>query len=391
MAASGHLQPSNVTTFRDGLAHNSWGQDSKVTLHYIPCRRIVKQYCGTSAPRQTASGVSGELAVSFNQAKAPGVWGANSHAWGFVYSLSNVGSRVLTPAHGSCRALSWRSRLPSCSLGAPQEPGKAPPAKAKVAHLHAEKEIHVPLPLFCDSSGCPQPLSTFLRLPVGRHSMLNAKALRKMEQLDSNLFRCYLPSIDLFSIQVVPVIDLCVSCNDHECVVELLSCKFEGSEAIQRQNKRFAATLQNRLLWTTRSTGERTLTSRVRLDVSLEVFTLPFTMLPISAVEVPGSKILQAMLERLVPLFIEQLTEDYRRWARGEVSDTAAGGRAGVQYAATASTRGPGEQPAVNATHGGVGREITDPGYSAGPRTSVAEEMGHLPYGAVQINLEVKR
>lgn len=265
-------------------------------------------------------------------------------------------------------------------MKASHEAAESRPAKAKVAHLHAEKEIHVPMPLFHDSSGTPQPLSTFLRLAVGRHSMLNAKALRKMEQLDSNLFRCYLPGIDLFSIQVVPVIDLCVSCNDHECVVELLSCKFEGSEAIQRQNKRFAATLQNRLLWTTQSSGERTLISRVRLDVSLEVFTLPFTVLPISAVEVPGSKILQAMLERLVPLFVDQLIEDYGRWARGEVSDTADGTRVGGQAAARA-----------NGTGGGAtGSSVMDTVYSARASDCTAEETGHLPNGIAPVGMEVK-
>ncbi|WMV43019.1 hypothetical protein MTR67_036404 [Solanum verrucosum] len=47
-----------------------------------------------------------------------------------------------------------------------------------------------------------------------------------------------------------------------------------------------------------------------------EIYTMPFTMLPTSAVESPGNIMMQALVDRLVPLLLQQLLQDYDNWVR---------------------------------------------------------------------------
>jgi hypothetical protein len=101
--------------------------------------------------------------------------------------------------------------------------------------------------------------------------------------------RCYLRSIEAFKFSVSPVIDVRVTSTDDTCTVEMLQCRFLGSEAVERQNDRFSASFRNHIDWRENGSAEPELQNEIRLDLALEVFTPPFTMLPLSAVERPGS------------------------------------------------------------------------------------------------------
>ncbi|XP_047340965.1 uncharacterized protein LOC124944685 [Impatiens glandulifera] len=101
-------------------------------------------------------------------------------------------------------------------------------------------------------------------------------------------------------------------------MVELISCKFEGSKTMERQNERFSASLINHITWDTNDSGEF-LDVDVKLNLSLEIHTLPFTMLPVSAVEGPGNLMMQALLDRLVPLLLRQLLQDYDKWIKQQL------------------------------------------------------------------------
>eukprot|EP00850_Spirogloea_muscicola_P018123 SM000162S02401 [mRNA] locus=s162:232721:233562:- [translate_table: standard] len=126
--------------------------------------------------------------------------------------------------------------------------------------------------------------------------------------------------IEAFNLVVAPVIDLRIGFTGDGCTVEMLCCKgtasgsppqprpttayavadtsdcealrrlrqFEGSGIIEQQNQRFAASLQNVLTWDEAEVLPM-LHVDVDLEVCLEVFTLPFTLLPLSAVETPGN------------------------------------------------------------------------------------------------------
>lgn len=190
----------------------------------------------------------------------------------------------------------------------------------RIANLCVQRRQKVPLPTHADRTGKPKPLSEFLCQPAGMESMLNTDSLQHYESMGSNVFRCTLPKLEILNFEVAPVVDLSVVTDDQECIVEMLSCKFQGSEAVESQNERFSASMRNQLTWDT-SFESDTLEVNVELNVSLEVYTLPFTLLPLSAVETPGNVILQAMVDRLVPLFLDHLLDDYYRWAQGDLSD----------------------------------------------------------------------
>ncbi|KAG4129020.1 hypothetical protein ERO13_D09G052990v2 [Gossypium hirsutum] len=65
------------------------------------------------------------------------------------------------------------------------------------------------------------------------------------------LFRCKLPKLALFNFEVSLVLDLRVIPTKEDCIVELFSCKFKGSDVVERQNDHFSATMINHITWDT--------------------------------------------------------------------------------------------------------------------------------------------
>lgn len=78
----------------------------------------------------------------------------------------------------------------------------------------------------------------------------------------------------------------------------------------------------NHMTWNTND-SESFLEVEVKLKLSLEIYTRPFSLLPISAVERPGNLMMQALLDRLVPLLLQQLLQDYDRWVQHRFEDFA--------------------------------------------------------------------
>ncbi|XP_073302696.1 uncharacterized protein [Primulina huaijiensis] len=97
-----------------------------------------------------------------------------------------------------------------------------------------------------------------------------------------------LPQIKFFNFEVAPVLDLQVTPTSEDCIVEMLSCKFEGSDVMERQNEHFSAFMRNHIKWETVD-ARPYLAFDVKLNLALEICTQPFTMLPVSAVESPGN------------------------------------------------------------------------------------------------------
>ncbi|KAG6472455.1 hypothetical protein ZIOFF_069919 [Zingiber officinale] len=57
------------------------------------------------------------------------------------------------------------------------------------------------------------------------------------------------------------------------------------------------------------------------MDTStLQVYTKPFSLLPLSAVEKPGNLVMQGLLDRLVPLLAEKLHSDYCAWVEQQMN-----------------------------------------------------------------------
>ncbi|KAJ0262953.1 DUF1997 family protein [Hirschfeldia incana] len=157
--------------------------------------------------------------------------------------------------------------------------------------------------------------SEFLKHPSGMEAVINAKALQSYQLVDDddNTYRCTLPTIQLMSFEVSPVLLLRVIPTQDDCTVELLSCKFEGSELLENQSEMFSAVMTNCMTWNMED-PEPFLEVDVSLKVTLEISTRPFTMLPVSAVEAPGNLVMQTLVDTLVPLMLQQLLKDYDEW-----------------------------------------------------------------------------
>ncbi|RVX17333.1 hypothetical protein CK203_003801 [Vitis vinifera] len=201
-------------------------------------------------------------------------------------------------------------------------------SKQKKAYLFATRKERIGLPNYdVGSGGKTFHIREFLSDPSGVEAILNAKALKSFQSLGSDLYRsftsllvyihrhkyggdilvgisvfvsliyflgkrgpwrCTLPRIQLLNFEVVPVVDLRVTSTSEVCTVEMLSCTFEGSEIMERQNKHFSASMRNQITWDTNN-SEPFLDIDVELNLALEIYTKPFTLLPISAVEGPGN------------------------------------------------------------------------------------------------------
>ncbi|KAG4144936.1 hypothetical protein ERO13_D05G068800v2 [Gossypium hirsutum] len=194
-------------------------------------------------------------------------------------------------------------------------------SNAKQANLFASRTQRVKLPVYDDTfrdkgdGGQPYHISQFLSHPSGIQAILNTRALENFELLDTNAYRCTLPKLALFNFEASPVLDLRVIPTKEDCIVELFSCKFKGSEVVERQNDHFSATMINHITWDT-NMSEPFLEVDVKLNLCLEIYTRPFILLPTSAVEGPGNIMIQALLDRLVPLLLQQLVQDYSNWVQ---------------------------------------------------------------------------
>ncbi|MQM14097.1 hypothetical protein Taro_047026 [Colocasia esculenta] len=123
------------------------------------------------------------------------------------------------------------------------------PNSKKVANLAAKSWQRISIPNCDEGNGGSFPISEFLRHPSGLESVLNSRALQTFERLGANTYRCTLPTIRFLNFEVAPVIDLKVVSTNEDCTVEMLSLKFEGSEALEEQNQRFSASMKNHITW----------------------------------------------------------------------------------------------------------------------------------------------
>lgn len=188
---------------------------------------------------------------------------------------------------------------------------------AKRANLSARKKERIKLPKHDGIGGdnISFHISEFLSHKSGVEAMLNKRALQSFESIDSNMYRCTLPQVQLLNFEVAPVLILQVNPTSEDCTVEMLSCKFEGSDLVEQQNDHFSASMVNCITWETVG-SQPFLNVDVKLNISLEIYTMPFTMLPTSAVESPGNLMMQALVDRLVPLLLQQLLQDYDNWVQ---------------------------------------------------------------------------
>nr|CCH47217.1 hypothetical protein [Lupinus angustifolius] len=229
---------------------------------------------------------------------------------------------------------------------------------SKKANLFAEKKERVKLPTYNDDLGGKKyHISEFLSHSSGIAAVLNTRALQSFQPLDDNTYKCALPKLQFLNFEAAPWMDLRVTSTDEDCLVEMLSCKFEGSELVEEQNNHFSALINQRMVissdtclffleqdqslshaygenphwetfmrnhmtWGGGDDAESFLEVDVKLNLTLEIYTRPFTMLPISAVERPGNLMMQALVDKLVPMLLQQMIQDYDEWVQNQLENT---------------------------------------------------------------------
>ncbi|XP_057427014.1 uncharacterized protein LOC130720394 isoform X2 [Lotus japonicus] len=192
-------------------------------------------------------------------------------------------------------------------------------SNSKKANLFAAKKDRVKLPTYDDVLGGKRyPISEFLSQPSAIASVLNTKALQSFQSLGANTYRCELPKLRFFNFEASPILNLRVTATDDGCLVEMISCKFEGSEVVEQQNDHFSAFMINHMTWGG-ANAESFLEVDLKLNLTLEIYTRPFTMMPISAVEGPGNIMMQALVDKLVPLLLQQMLQEYDEWVQKQL------------------------------------------------------------------------
>eukprot|EP00958_Prasinococcus_capsulatus_P014222 scaffold1498_cov314-Prasinococcus_capsulatus_cf.AAC.3 len=153
-------------------------------------------------------------------------------------------------------------------------------------------------------------------------SVLDATSV---ERLDADTFRARLAGISFFGIRVEPVLTVRVTVNEAErgCTISLLECELDGSNFVKAQNDKFWSTMTNKVSWqeaTDPPSSMKTINSDVDLCVEVEV-PRAFRLVPgVKIVASTGSRVLQTVLNTLVPSFCKQLESDYLAWAAGDDS-----------------------------------------------------------------------
>ncbi|KAK8317957.1 hypothetical protein V6Z11_A13G141200 [Gossypium hirsutum] len=84
---------------------------------------------------------------------------------------------------------------------------------------------------------------------------------------------------------------------------------------IYNQDPCALAIMINHITWDT-NMFEPFLEVDVKLNLRLEIYTRPFILLPTSAVEGPRNIKIQALLDRLIPLLLQQVVQDCSNWVQ---------------------------------------------------------------------------
>jgi hypothetical protein len=183
--------------------------------------------------------------------------------------------------------------------------------QGKIARFAAQKHARKPV------QELQRALSAYMALPASQYSVLDA---RKIERLDDTTFKCYVGRLAFFGFSVEPVITVSVVVEDRGCTIKLLSAQLQGSDAVQDINSKFTAQMTNIVRWHDTAEAE---TKEISSDTSIEVVVqVPgwFGFVPVSSIEVAGSKVMSTTLNLMVPRFLEQLQKDYKQWADGDES-----------------------------------------------------------------------
>jgi hypothetical protein len=175
-----------------------------------------------------------------------------------------------------------------------------------------------------------------MALPVSQYSVLDAQ---RIERLGDDTFRCYVDGFKFLTLRVEPVVDVAVTVGPRGPTVTLLGARLAGSPRAEAVNDRFSVTMTNAVRWeevevseksggnaapSENSPSQRRITSAASIRLALDVPGWA-GLLPVPALERAGGRVMQRVLDAMVPRFLAQLAADYGAWAEGRERRPAAG------------------------------------------------------------------
>ncbi|KAG2500248.1 hypothetical protein HYH03_001826 [Edaphochlamys debaryana] len=178
-----------------------------------------------------------------------------------------------------------------------------------------------------------RPLGEYMALPASQYSVLDA---RKIERVDDTTFKCYVGALKLFSWSAEPVITVSVTVEEGGCTIRLLGCRLQGSRFVEDLNEKFSATMTNVVRYRDYVAPEgqdepapaeeaaegrrlQEIVSDTTIEVDLEIPSW-CAFLGADSISASGSKVMQGVLNAMVPRFLAQLRTDYEKWAAGDDS-----------------------------------------------------------------------
>jgi len=179
----------------------------------------------------------------------------------------------------------------------------------------------------------------YMSLPASQYSTLDGESV---ERVDEDTFKVELSEFNFLGFRLKPRLRARVHVRDDGsgCEVRVEDMELSGSGVVESASDSFEIVSVNNVTWrdielealteveravVDSEGGEfKEMMSETRVSVYLIVpGWFPFT---VKSTERTGRFVVNQVVNQVVPKFLTQLTEDYRRWSRGDDSRAATGG-----------------------------------------------------------------
>lgn len=176
-------------------------------------------------------------------------------------------------------------------------------------------------------------LENYMRLPVEQYSVLDPKLIK---MLGEDRFELKVPRIDVMGIWIEPLATVKVTQFENPPRVNLKTeyCEINGSDELRNLHLdgKFFMLFEANLQWENGIVGTTTNGSRSQaamgkmiaassIDVYAEVQP-PFNLMPKEILESTCNIAMDGLMSTLLPLFMSNLSNDYREWATSETYRT---------------------------------------------------------------------
>lgn len=191
------------------------------------------------------------------------------------------------------------------------------------AHIGASTTVERPI----RDRGGDLSLDAYLDLPVEQYNRLDPDMIRP---LGGGTYALQVPRVQIFSVWVEPLVHVTVAANKDgigrsTVTIRAVNWGLTGSPLIESFGlaRRFSLEFCTSLSWApanndANGNNSNTHNGILRGTTSLDVYTEvigPFRFMPRQLLETGGNAVMNTLNNALLPLFMQRLCDDYKRWA----------------------------------------------------------------------------